>query len=45
MTHAPIPAEEQLAAGIDPGGIRLSIGIERAEDVLADLERALAKLG
>jgi len=42
MTHAPIPVEEQIAAGIDPGGIRLSFGLEQAEDVIADLGRALA---
>ena len=41
MTHAPIPVEEQIAAGIDPGGIRLSFGLERVEDVIADLDRAL----
>ena len=44
MTHAPIPVEEQVKAGIDPGGIRLSMGLERVEDILADLERALAEL-
>ncbi|MDJ0522544.1 MAG: PLP-dependent aspartate aminotransferase family protein [Planctomycetota bacterium] len=42
MTHAPIPIEDQVAGGIDPGGIRISLGIERPEDVIADLERALA---
>ena len=42
MTHAPIPLEQQLEAGLDPGGIRLSIGLERPEDIIADLESALA---
>ena len=42
MTHAPIPLEAQAAAGIDAGGIRLSIGTERVEDVIDDLERAFA---
>ena len=42
MTHAAVPAEEQPAAGIDPAGIRLSIGIEHPADVQADLERAFA---
>jgi len=40
MTHAPIPVEAQIEAGIDPGGIRLAVGIERPEDVVADLESA-----
>jgi len=41
MTHAPIPVEQQILAGIDPGGIRLSFGLEQAEDIIADLARAL----
>jgi methionine-gamma-lyase len=44
MTHAPVPAEQQLAAGIDPGGIRLSIGLEHPEDVIGDLTRAFDAL-
>jgi cystathionine beta-lyase/cystathionine gamma-synthase len=43
MTHAPLPVDAQLAAGIDPGGIRISVGIEAAEDIMGDLEDALAK--
>ena len=31
MTHAAIPVADQLRAGIDPGGIRLSLGLEPAE--------------
>lgn len=42
MTHSAIPAEEQVARGLDPGGIRLSIGLERAEDIIRDLEAGLA---
>jgi len=42
MTHAAIPIEDQLKAGIDPGGIRLSIGLEAASDIIADLEAALS---
>jgi len=42
MTHAPIPVAAQLEAGIDPGGIRLALGLEEPADVIADLERALA---
>ena len=41
MTHAAIPLEEQLAKGIDPGGIRLSIGLENVNDLIADLSNAL----
>jgi methionine-gamma-lyase len=42
MTHAAIPPEEQLKRGIDPGGIRLSIGLEKAEDIIHDLQKALS---
>jgi cystathionine beta-lyase/cystathionine gamma-synthase len=41
MTHSAIPAEEQVKRGMDPGGIRLSIGIEKVEDIISDLEMAL----
>ncbi|MDI9641279.1 aminotransferase class I/II-fold pyridoxal phosphate-dependent enzyme [Kamptonema cortianum] len=44
MTHSGIPPEEQIKAGIDPGGIRLSLGLEDVRDVLRDLEAALDKL-
>ena len=42
MTHASIPAEERKRAGVGEGLIRLSIGIEDAADLVADLEQALA---
>lgn len=41
MTHAPLPLDMQLKAGIDTGGIRISIGIENVEDILKDLSEAL----
>jgi len=41
MTHAPLPVEAQVKAGIDPGGIRISVGIENVEDILKDLAQAL----
>ncbi len=41
MTHASIPLEQRLANGITPQLIRLSVGIEEAEDLIADLEQAL----
>jgi len=44
MTHASIPAAERRRAGLDDGLIRLSVGIEAAEDLIADLERALGVL-
>ncbi|MCK4257720.1 MAG: methionine gamma-lyase [Halanaerobiales bacterium] len=44
MTHAVIPHEERLAAGITDGLVRISAGIEDVEDIIADLEQALAKL-
>lgn len=41
MTHASIPLEQRLAKGIVPQLIRLSVGIEDANDLIADLEHAL----
>lgn len=42
MTHASIPAERRAALGIDDGLIRLSVGIEDVQDLIADLNQALA---
>jgi cystathionine gamma-lyase len=42
MTHASIPREKRLAAGLNDGLVRLSVGIEDIDDLLADLEQALA---
>ncbi len=41
MTHSSIPPEEQIKAGIRPGGVRISVGIEDDRDILQDLENAL----
>ncbi len=41
MTHSVLPAEEKEREGVDPHGIRLSIGLEEPEDIIADLDRAL----
>lgn len=41
MTHASVPAEQRKALGIDDGLIRLSVGVEDIEDLLAELEYAL----
>jgi O-acetylhomoserine (thiol)-lyase len=37
-THSQLSPEEQLAAGVQPGLIRLSVGIESIDDILADLD-------
>jgi O-acetylhomoserine (thiol)-lyase len=42
-THAQLSAAEQLAAGVTPGYVRLSVGIEYAEDIIADLDQALGQ--
>ena len=42
MTHASVPPEERLRQGITPGLVRLSVGIEDAEDLIEDLEQALS---
>jgi cystathionine gamma-lyase len=45
MSHGPLPAKEKLARGITEGTVRLSVGIEDANDLLEDLERALNQAG
>ena len=40
-THSQLSAEEQVASGVTPGYIRLSVGIEHIDDILADLGQAL----
>jgi cystathionine gamma-lyase len=42
MTHASIPAAQRAAAGIADGLVRLSVGIEDVDDLIGDLEQALA---
>ena len=44
-THSQLSAEEQFATGVSPGYVRLSIGLEHIDDILADLEQALAAAG
>ena len=41
-THSQLNEAQQLAAGITPEMVRLSIGIEHIDDILADLDQALA---
>lgn len=43
MTHASVPADIRASLGISDGLVRLSVGIEDGDDLLADLEQALAK--
>lgn len=44
MTHASVPAERRAALGITDGLVRLSCGVEDADDLLADLDQALRGL-
>lgn len=44
-THQQLTAEEQLASGVTPGLVRLAVGIEGIEDILADLEQGFAAAG
>jgi len=41
MTHSPYTQEERLAAGISDGMVRLAVGLEDVEDIIADLKQAL----
>ena len=41
MTHADMPREERMAAGITDGLVRLSAGLESADDLIIDLKQAL----
>jgi cystathionine beta-lyase/cystathionine gamma-synthase len=44
MTHAAVPPEERAKAGITDGLVRLSVGMEDVEDLIADLDRALDRV-
>ena len=44
MTHAAVPREERIAAGITDGLVRLSVGLEDSEDLIEALDRALQKV-
>jgi O-acetylhomoserine (thiol)-lyase len=43
-THQQLSAEEQLATGVTPDFIRLSIGLEHIDDIIADIDQALEKV-
>lgn len=44
-THSQLSVEEQAQTGVTPGYVRLSIGIEHIDDIIADLDQALAAAG
>ena len=44
-THRQLTDEQLVAAGIEPGLVRVSVGLENVEDIIADLDQALAQLG
>lgn len=43
-THRQLNEEQLAEAGIDGGMVRLSVGLEHTEDILADLEQAFSRL-
>ena len=43
-THRQLTKEELAAAGVPENLVRLSVGIENPEDIIADLEQALARI-
>ena len=44
MTHVDVPAEERHARGLTDGLVRISVGIENADDIIADISQALDKV-
>jgi O-acetylhomoserine (thiol)-lyase len=44
-THSQLSVEEQAATGVTPGYVRLSVGIEHIEDIIADIGQALDAAG
>jgi O-acetylhomoserine (thiol)-lyase len=44
-THQQLSLEEQMATGVTPDFIRLSIGLEHVDDIIADIDQALEKAG
>ena len=44
MTHKTIPAERRRAAGVADSLVRLSVGLEEVEDLIADLEQTFQKI-
>lgn len=44
-THQQLSAEAQLAAGVYPAQLRISVGLEHIDDIIADIDQALSKIG
>jgi methionine-gamma-lyase len=44
MTHSVVPADKLEERGIDPGGVRLAIGLDNVKDILKDLDKSLSNL-
>jgi O-succinylhomoserine sulfhydrylase len=44
MTHRVVSDEDKAASGITPGMVRISVGIEDADDIVADLRNALTNI-
>jgi len=44
-THSQLTPEQQLTAGVTPGLVRLSVGLEHIDDILADLKAGFAAAG
>lgn len=44
MTHSMVPEESKAEGDVDPGGIRLAIGLEEPEDIIRDLRTALSRI-
>jgi O-acetylhomoserine/O-acetylserine sulfhydrylase len=43
-THAQLSEEDQLAAGVEPGLFRVSVGLEHIDDIIGDFEQAFKHL-
>jgi len=43
-THAQLSATEQLAAGVEPGLFRVSVGLEHIDDIIYDFEQAFKQV-
>jgi O-acetylhomoserine (thiol)-lyase len=43
-THSQLSESDLLASGVTPGYVRLSIGIEHIDDIIADIDQALARV-
>lgn len=43
-THSQLSADDQMASGVTPGYVRLSIGLEHPDDIIADIENALSQI-